>query len=79
MWSVGNESGFGCNFEKGLIRARELDNTRLLHYEGAFYADKNRENDFSNIDVISRMYPSIDEIKEYFNKGIDKPFIEKTR
>lgn len=75
MWSVGNESGFGCNFEKGLIRARELDNTRLLHYEGAFYADKNRENDFSNIDVISRMYPSIDEIKEYFNKGIDKPFI----
>ncbi len=75
MWSAGNESGFGCNFEKGLIRARDLDNTRLLHYEGAFYADKNRENDFSNIDVISRMYPSIDEIKEYFKKGIDKPFI----
>ena len=75
MWSVGNESGFGCNFEKGLMRARELDNTRLLHYEGAFYADKNRKNDFSNIDVISRMYPSIDEIKEYFNNGIDKPLI----
>ena len=75
MWSAGNESGFGCNFEKGLVRARDLDNTRLLHYEGAFYADKNRENDFSNIDVISRMYPSIDEIKEYFKKGIDKPFI----
>ena len=75
MWSAGNESGFGCNFEKALIRARDLDNTRLLHYEGAFYADKNRENDFSNIDVISRMYPSIDEIKEYFKKGIDKPFI----
>ncbi|WP_460294296.1 glycoside hydrolase family 2 TIM barrel-domain containing protein [Clostridium tertium] len=75
MWSVGNESGFGCNFENGLIRAKELDNTRLLHYEGAYYADKNRENDFSNIDVISRMYPSIDEIKDYFNKGIDKPLI----
>lgn len=26
MWSVGNESGFGCNFENGLIKAREIDN-----------------------------------------------------
>ena len=75
MWSIGNESGFGCNFEKGLRRARELDETRLLHYEGAFYADSNRNNDFTNIDVISRMYPSVDEITEYLSKGIDKPFI----
>ncbi|ELC8442314.1 beta-galactosidase [Clostridium perfringens] len=75
MWSLGNESGFGCNFERGLEYARELDPTRPLHYEGAHYANKERKNDFSNLDVISRMYISIDEIKDYFNNGIDKPLI----
>ena len=75
MWSLGNESGFGCNFERGLEYARNLDPTRPLHYEGAHYASKERENDFTNIDVISRMYISIEEIKDYFEKGIDKPLI----
>ena len=75
MWSLGNESGFGINFESGAKHARKLDSSRPLHYEGAFYANKERKNDFSNLDVISRMYPSIDEIKDYFEKGIDKPLI----
>ena len=75
MWSLGNESGFGINFESGAKHARKLDPSRPLHYEGAFYANKERKNDFSNLDVISRMYPSIDEIKDYFEKGIDKPLI----
>ena len=75
MWSLGNESGFGINFESGAKHARKLDSSRPLHYEGAFYANKERKNDFSNLDVISRMYPSIDEIKDYFKKGIDKPLI----
>ena len=75
MWSLGNESGFGINFESGAKHARKLDPSRPLHYEGAFYANKERKNDFSNLDVISRMYPSIDEIKDYFKKGIDKPLI----
>ncbi|WP_196001621.1 glycoside hydrolase family 2 TIM barrel-domain containing protein [Clostridium sp. 1001271B_151109_B4] len=75
MWSLGNESGFGINFESGAKHARKLDSSRPLHYEGAFYANKERKNDFSNLDVISRMYPSIDEIEDYFKKGIDKPLI----
>ena len=29
----------------------------------------------ANLDVISSMYPSIDEINEYFEKGLDKPFL----
>ena len=75
MWSLGNESGFGCNFESGARYAKELDSSRPIHYEGAYYANSERKNDFSNLDVISRMYPSVDEINEYFTKGIDKPFI----
>lgn len=34
MWSLGNESGFGSNFRAMAARARELDPTRLIHYEG---------------------------------------------
>ena len=75
MWSLGNESGFGVNFESGAKYAKELDPTRAVHYEGAYYASKERKNDFSNLDVISRMYPSTDEIKDYFKNGIDKPLI----
>lgn len=75
MWSLGNESGFGVNFESGAKYAKELDPTRPIHYEGAYYASKERKNDFSNLDVISRMYPSTDEIKDYFKNGIDKPLI----
>ena len=75
MWSLGNESGFGVNFESGAKYAKELDTTRPIHYEGAYYASKERKNDFSNLDVISRMYPSLEEIEDYFKNGIDKPFI----
>lgn len=75
MWSLGNESGYGINFEAGAKYAKDLDSSRPIHYEAAHYANKQRTNDFSNLDVISRMYPSIEEIKTYFEKGIDKPFV----
>lgn len=75
MWSLGNESGFGCNFEKGSHLAKRLDPTRPVHYEGAFYAEKEKEHDFSGLDVISRMYPSIEEIEGILDKGVDKPFM----
>lgn len=75
MWSLGNESGYGINFEAGAKYAKDLDSSRPIHYEAAHYANKQRTNDFSNLDVISRMYPSVEEIKTYFEKGIDKPFV----
>lgn len=36
MWSLGNESSFGVNFKAMAKRAKELDSTRLIHYEGDF-------------------------------------------
>lgn len=74
MWSMGNESGYGVNFEKGLELAREIDDSRLLHYEAAFYADPNKEHDYSNLDVHSRMYPTFKEIEDYF-EDYDKPYM----
>jgi beta-galactosidase/evolved beta-galactosidase subunit alpha len=34
MWSLGNESGFGCNHEAMARTARSLDSSRPIHYEG---------------------------------------------
>ncbi|MED4206726.1 beta-galactosidase subunit alpha [Neobacillus mesonae] len=48
MWSLGNESSFGHNFRAMAKRAKEMDSTRLVHYEGDFEAEVT--------DVYSTMY-----------------------
>ncbi|OFU77605.1 MULTISPECIES: glycoside hydrolase family 2 TIM barrel-domain containing protein [unclassified Staphylococcus] len=75
MWSLGNESGYGVNIEKAAELAKDLDATRPVHYESAFYAEGGE--DFSKLDMISRMYPSPEEIKERYldNQNITQPFI----
>ncbi len=75
IWSMGNEAGYGCTFEEALKWTKEFDSSRLTHYEGALHAPHDRENDFSNIDLFSRMYASISVTDEYFQNNPDKPFI----
>lgn len=77
IWSMGNESGYGINFENALSWVKSYDRTRLTHYEGALHARKNAEHDFSNIDLFSRMYAPVEQVKEYFESGkADKPFVQ---
>ncbi|MDD7051332.1 MAG: glycoside hydrolase family 2 TIM barrel-domain containing protein [Lachnospiraceae bacterium] len=75
IWSMGNESAYGCNFEKALAWTKSFDDSRLTHYEGARYRKEGKKYDFSNLDLYSRMYPSFDEIQEYLDSQPDKPFI----
>lgn len=75
IWSMGNESAYGCTFEKALAWTKQFDPGRLTHYESALYKNDDRKYDFSNLDLYSRMYPSIDEIHEYMESMPDKPFI----
>lgn len=75
IWSMGNESAYGCCFEKALKWVKEFDTTRLTHYEGARYVNKDKKYDYSNLDLYSRMYPALDEIYEYLNNEPDKPFL----
>ncbi len=79
MWSLGNESGYGENFEAAARWIQETDDTRLVHYEGnarpapaEFYQPNS-----DDLDVYSRMYPSIAEIDSYFDnaKGTPKPYV----
>jgi len=68
FWSLGNESGYGQNHDAMAEWIRSVDDSRLIHYEGAGYAPV--------VDVVSQMYTSVaDVIKEGENDGKDpRPF-----
>ncbi|MBN2796905.1 MAG: DUF4981 domain-containing protein [Clostridia bacterium] len=55
MWSLGNEAGYGQNFNHMKAAGLSLDKTRAYHYEGDY--------DISVSDVLSRMYPTPDLLK----------------
>lgn len=69
MWSMGNESAFGCNFRRAAEEIRKLDPSRMIHYEGDYEAEVT--------DVYSTMYTRVkrlEEIAESKSKG-GKPHI----
>lgn len=79
IWSMGNESGYGCTLENALAWTKAYDPTRLTHYEGSLHRPRNPiggRNDYSNIDLRSRMYASIPEMHAYLQNKPDKPFIQ---
>ena len=51
IWSLGNESGYGCNIRAMARVAKALDDTRLLHYE--------EDRDAEVVDIISTMYTRV--------------------
>ena len=75
MWSMGNESAYGCNFEKALEWTKNYDPDRITQYESARYRNYDETYDYSNLDVYSRMYPTLSEIQEYLDKDGSKPFL----
>ncbi|MGO5166591.1 MULTISPECIES: glycoside hydrolase family 2 TIM barrel-domain containing protein [unclassified Candidatus Paralachnospira] len=75
MWSMGNESAYGCNFEKALEWTKHFDPDRITQYESARYRNYDETYDYSNLDVYSRMYPALSEIQEYLDKDGSKPFL----
>ncbi|MFT4146908.1 MAG: glycoside hydrolase family 2 TIM barrel-domain containing protein, partial [Mobilitalea sp.] len=72
FWSLGNESYAGDNIEHANRYYKEIDNSRLVHYEGVFH---NRNYNDTISDVESRMYASPQSIAEYLEASPQKPFI----
>ena len=64
FWSLGNESGSGDNFIEMYKRAKEMDSSRPIHYEG--------RNEIADID--SHMYPSMDRMRSFDQQDSDKPY-----
>ncbi|KAI1503472.1 family 2 glycosyl hydrolase [Biscogniauxia marginata] len=68
MWSLGNESFYGRNHQAMYDAIKEIDQTRLIHYEG--------DQEAQTADIFSRMYTPVDEmIKHGEEKGWKKPFV----
>jgi len=72
MWSLGNESGWGPNFNMTSAWVHEYDPTRPVHYEGAQGPDS---KDPAAVDVISRFYPRVQE--DYLNPGVKDNNMER--
>lgn len=64
FWSLGNEGGAGVNFDAMYKRAKELDPSRPVHYEG--------KNDAADID--SQMYPDIARMSRFDQLDTNKPY-----
>ncbi len=75
IWSMGNESGYGCTTEKALAWTKAYDPGRLTHYEGALHKGKTHRYDYSNLDLYSRMYPLYEQVEAYCESEPDKPMI----
>ena len=75
MWSMGNESAYGCNFEKALAWTKQYGPSRISQYESARYRNYDMTYNYENLDLYSRMYPALSEIEEYLEKDGSKPFL----
>ena len=68
FWSLGNEAGFGPNFEACYTWIKNEDKTRAVQYEQA------GTNDFT--DIYCPMYRDYRGSEEYCKGNIDKPLIQ---
>lgn len=71
IWSVGNEAFGGKVISMMAQRFRNLDDSRLVHYEGIF----NDRSYPDSSDIESQMYPSVKSIEKFLEEHTDKPFI----
>lgn len=76
IWSLGNESGYGENFEQAAAWVKQRDPSRLVHYENAIFQHSAHQNDTSNLNFHSEMYTSTEELDAYFaNTQNQKPYL----
>jgi beta-galactosidase len=71
-WSMGNETGWGSNFDAMYKAIKSIDPTRPIHYESKTPA---YANVLSRYDIISTMYPSLDDIVSLMNQDPSRPVI----
>ena len=69
MWSLGNESGYGCNHEAMAKAMRALDPSRPIHYHSHLMFWNAQASD-----VASYMYTDFDAIDTYLKSGDGKPY-----
>jgi beta-galactosidase len=71
-WSMGNETGWGKNFDAMYAAMKKADPTRPIHYESKIPA---YASILSRYDIISTMYPRIEDIIRLMNQDSTRPVI----
>jgi beta-galactosidase len=66
IWSMGNEAGFGCNFEELFKKMKALDSTRPIMYE--------RDRQCTISEINSPMYTPASECEKYVANNPARPF-----
>lgn len=72
VWSLGNESGMGQNFQALANYIRLADPTRPIHYEGR---NDYKPTSLNSFDIMSVMYPSVEDMIELVKKDPNRPLI----
>lgn len=72
IWSCGNESFGGSVIYDMSMLMRRLDPTRLVHYEGVWWDDR----DPDTTDMYSSMYVPPKDAEEFLKSHRDKPYIQ---
>lgn len=75
IWSLGNESSYGKMFHSGADYIHARDN-RPIHYEGITWLADRTNYYTTRIDMTSRMYPQLDEMREVLaDEKETRPFV----
>jgi len=72
IWSLGNETGMGQNFRDMADIMKLIDQTRPIHYEGR---QPYNGTSLTSFDIISTMYPSVEEMIKLTEKDPSRPLI----
>ena len=72
IWSLGNETDMGQNFRDMADIMRLIDPTRPIHYEGR---RPYTGTSLTSFDIISTMYPSVDDMVKLMEKDPARPLI----
>ena len=68
FWSLGNEAGYGPNFEKAYDMIKQMDQSRPVQYERAGQTGKT--------DIFCPMYYDYDSCEKYLKSGNPRPLIQ---
>ncbi len=87
LWSLGNEAGYGPNFEAMADAIRGIDPSRPIHYEGRPPSPPRTEADkdlpwhriynrqLPHFDIISNMYAGPEDVLEFLERDTTRPVI----
>ncbi len=68
IWSLGNESGYGCNIAAASAEVKKRD-AHPVHYESHIHMERparDKEYYSSVVNILSRMYPSVEWMRDEF-------------